>query len=71
MCSCDELNTPQYISHIKCPNVSNYVSDGELHAMRCTVGNLIEGCEDNRTVAVRCSKHIIIITINNIILYSI
>ena len=54
--NCRQLNTPRYISHIICPNVSNYAMDGELHVMRFSVENLTERCDDNRTVALLCSK---------------
>ena len=55
--SCTTPDSANFISHILCPNVSNYVTDGELHAMRCSVGNLTEKCEGVNVAALKCSKN--------------
>ena len=55
--SCTTPDSANFISHILCPNVSNYVTDGELHAMRCSVGNITEKCEGVNVAALKCSKN--------------
>ena len=54
-------NSTRRLSHALCSNVSNYVEDGELHIMRCSVGSMMNtSCP---LVAVECCKHNII-TVN-------
>ena len=56
-CGPDDRPTEVMISHVHCPIVSDYSLYGELHIMRCSVGNVsVPQNTCQHFTALRCSE---------------
>ena len=59
--SCSDKTSPaKVISYVQCPNVSDYFLYGELHVMRCLVGEPVNNTNECQLTALKCSESLYI-----------